>query len=312
LTDARTLEGCILAAGDDGARAALEPLLSHGARFEESLAAARALVAGTSQSDSGFAREAAARREAAKLGIPVACIEDFPGNYRAVPGAPTRLLVVEGEFSARLYRERLGPRCPALAVIPPARYDALRGSARNPGSRGAAKRVLWAGQPETRSCVTTLRAIAPFLRGKEIELLFRAHPRDAGHPAAYEGLGIRWRDVSAAPIEEIYRAPLDLVVTQYSSIALEAGFLGVPSVHVLLPDAGGQLLGSQKGYAVPMPCEAGASFLVRAPEPLDELERALFDTAARAGAIQRFRELYHADTKQAPRLIERVAGIIAR
>jgi hypothetical protein len=41
------------------------------------------------------------------------------------------------------------------------------------------------------------------------------------------------------------------------------------------------------------------------------LESALTDSAARHSALQRFRVLYAADTPQAPRLIERIAGIIA-
>ncbi|MEW6690826.1 MAG: hypothetical protein AB1452_17245 [Pseudomonadota bacterium] len=304
-------EGVVLAAGDDGARAALAPLEPAGARFGASLESARALVAGTSQSAAGFRMEVQARREAARRVMPVVCIEDFPGNYRDVEGAPTRLLVVEGKFCSALYRERLGAKAPPMAVLPPARYDALRTRARNPGSAGPPWRVLWAGQPETDACLATLRGIAPFLRSSEVELLFRAHPRDAGHPRAYEELSLRFTDVTALPLEDLYRAPLDLVVTQFSSIAVEAGFLGVPSVHVLFPEAGAKLLEAQKGYRLPMACEFGAAFHVGSPQSLDVLEQALHDTPARRAVISRFRELYRADTPQAAKLARHLAGIIA-
>ena len=306
-----SLQRVALAAGDDGPRAALAPLLAFGAQWGEARTGLAALVCGTSQSDAGFALEAATRRQAANLGIPVACIEDFPGNYRPVEGAPTRKLIVEGEFSEALYRRRLGSKCPELVVVAPARYDTLRGREANPGSAKPPYRVLWAGQPETSACLATLEAITPFLRSEDVELLFRAHPRDPGHPAAYRALGFPLKNVTAAPIEELYRAPLDLVVTQYSSIAVEAGFLGVPSVHVLLPEAGGGLLLQQKGYSVPMPCEAGASFLVEGRASLHILERALRDAPARRAVISRFRESYHADTPQAPKLLDALAGIIA-
>jgi len=195
-----------------------------------------------------------------------------------------------------------------MAALAPARYDALRGRAPNPGSRRPPYRVLWAGQPETGSCLATLAFAAPFLGSGEVEVLFRAHPRDAGHPHAYKDLRFRCKDVTATPLDELYRSPLDLVVTQFSSIAVEAGFLGVPSVHVLLPGAGARLLMSQKGYAAPMPCAAGASFLVEGTKSRSLLERALRDAPARNAVMARFRELYQADTPQAARLAEALAA----
>lgn len=303
-----------LIAGDDGARAALQPLCEFGARWDTTTTNAAALVCGTSQSESGFALESAARRQAASLGIPIACIEDFPGNYREVDGAPTRLLVVEGEFSERLYRARLKAP-PPMAVIPPARYDPLRGAKPNPAKDAPPYRVLWAGQPETASCLATLEGVRDFLRAPDLEFLFRAHPRDAGYAAgAYRALldelAPRCIDATAAPLVQLLRGPLHLVLTQYSSVALEAGFLGIPSVHVLFPGAGADLLTAQKGYSVPMPCDAGASFLVNDTQSLGILDQALRDAAARRSVLERFRRLYHAGEPQAARLAESLAGIM--
>ena len=303
-----------LIAGDDGARAALQALCAFGARWATTATNAAALVCGTSQSDSGFALEAAARRQAASLGIPIACIEDFPGNYREVDGAPTRLLVVEGEFSERLYRARLTSP-PPMAVVPPARYDPLRGAAPNPATDVPPYRVLWAGQPETVSCLATLEGIRDFLRAPDLEFVFRAHPRDAGYAAgAYrrllDSLAPRCRDASAAPLAQLLREPLHLVLTQYSSVALEAGFLGIPSAYVLFAGAGADLLQAQKGYAVPMPCDAGAAFLVNDTQSLGILDRALRDAPARRSVVERFRRVYHAGEPQAARLAESLVGIM--
>ena len=310
----KLLNAVFLAAGDDGPRAALAPLLAFGARWGAVEKGARALVSGTSQSDAGFAVEAAARRRAAALGIPVVCIEDFPGNYREIDGAATRLLIVEGEFSERLYRTRLQP-APQMAVIPPARYDALRGAALHAAAEAPPYRVLWAGQPETASCLATLEALLGFLRAPDIEFLFRAHPRDAGYATgAYRkllaALAPRSTDVTAAPLPQLLREPLRLVLTQYSSVAIEAGFLGIPSVHVLLADAGESLLQLQKGYKAPMSCDAGAAFLVNDTRSLGVLDQALRDVAARRSVLARFAALYQADRPQAARLAECVAGIM--
>ena len=308
------LEGVILLAGDDGPRAALTPLKSAGAHWSDAATAARALVVGTSQSDAGIAIEAAARRQAARAGIPVACIEDFPGNYREIDGIATSLLVVEGEFSVRLYRQRLRA-VPPMAVVPPARYDAQRQGAMTPTRGEPPYLVLWAGQPETESCIATLARMAEFLREPDIRFLFRAHPRDRGYAGgAYRDflarLGTRARDVSSVPLVAVLKAPLQLVLTQYSSVAVEAGFAGIPSAYVLLPGAGEDLLFAQKGYRVPMPCDAGAAFHARNPDLRKMLDTALRDSGARAAVLARFRALYRAETPQTPHLVEHVAGII--
>lgn len=302
-----------LVGGDDGARAALAPLVAAGAEFRAPRTGDRALVAGTSQSDAGFAREAEARRLAAQLRLPIACVEDFPGNYRPVSEAPTQLLVVEAEFSQSLYIERLGNDAPPMQAIPPARYDGLRGPWRARLAVPPPHAVLWAGQPETEACLATLRALSGFLAQPDVLLLFRAHPRDPGAKAgAYRSTlaGVRHLDVSGESLSVTLARPLRLVVTQYSSVAVEAGFLGVPAVHILLPSAGEALLHAQKGYRIPMPCAAGASFIVRDAREIRTLEMALRDDAAREGVMGKFRRLYATDKPQADRLRATIAGII--
>jgi hypothetical protein len=132
----------LLVAADDGPRETLRPLARHlGApltdvtaaagtrRFWSGLLARRRpalVVVGTSNSKRGRRVESAARYAAAAGGVPVAAIEDYPGNYFDLPRCPTRLLIVESAFSARVYRARKTPP-PPMRIIPPARYDHWRG-----------------------------------------------------------------------------------------------------------------------------------------------------------------------------------------
>jgi hypothetical protein len=85
----------------------------------------------------------------------------------------------------------------------------------------------------------------------------------------------------------------------------------VPAVHVLLPQAGGALLKAQKGYSVPQPCAAKASFLVTEPDDDLTLQTALLDETARGAALRHFDTLYATRTPQTPLLVKAIAGIIA-
>jgi hypothetical protein len=260
------------------------------------------LVAGTSNSERGRRVESAARRAATRIGMPVAVVEDYAGNYFDLPDCPTRLLVVESAFSERLYRARLAAP-PAIAVIPSARYDRWRGKVQHTVVSREPFALLWAGQPETEACVATLEWLLAQL-GFTAQLLFRAHPRDpAIHGRTYSDLfasaGVDWLDVSAELLEKTLARRLDLVVTQFSSVAVEAGFAGVPSLHVLLPHAGGRLLRRLKGYEVPGICEAGAAFLATSEQQGSMLRSALLDGTARERVIARFRTLYAADAPTA-------------
>lgn len=317
---------------DDGPRSTLEPLASHLAvelpRFEAAAAASerywldayagsgtRLLVVGTSNSARGRRAESAARRAAAQSGVPVAAIEDYPGNYCELPDCRTRLLIVESAFSERVYRARPAAP-PPITVIAPARYDRWRGKARSTVVPQAPYAVLWAGQPETNACVATLEWLLPQFAGLPAKLLFRAHPRDpALYASVYRELfaraGVEYLDVSAEPLEATLARRLDLVATQFSSVAVDAGFAGVPSLHVLLPDAGGGLLRRLKGYDIPAICDAGAAFLTTGGSGDRRLRAALLDAAAREGMMARFRDLYAVDAPTAQLVAAALRDIIS-
>lgn len=301
----------MLAAGDGGPRQTLAPL---GEVFEvvindsrdEAWAAEsrwqalirtqhpRGLVCGTSDSPEGRAIEFSARRAASAAGLPIAAIEDFAGNYRDLPGNPTSLLLLESPAVVDRTRDRLGANCPPALALSPARYDLLRTQSRlrrvetrrlwSSGLRGS---VLWAGQPETADCLMTLEALLPQLARMRLQLLFKAHPRDAGyHRGAYRDiLGLQALspvDLTSSPVEDALMKAPRLVVTQFSSVAIEAGFHGIPSLNVLLPGAGGDRLIEKKDWTAPPHCLEGAALFTHDAASLPEmLETALDDGVVR-------------------------------
>lgn len=321
----------LLIAADDGPRDTLRPLVGFCDRpladvrtpaageigYWSALMAERRpelMVVGTSNSARGRRIESAARCAATGARLPVAAIEDYPGNYFDVPHAATRLLVVESAFSERVYRAR--PNTPPMAIIPPARYDRWRGRAQDTAVPQAPYAVLWAGQPETAACVATLEWLLPQLAGLPLKLWFRAHPRDPALGGRVYGEllargGVDSVDVSAEPLEATLARRLDLVVTQFSSVAVDAGFAGVPSLHLLLPAAGGGLLRQLKGYSIPAICDSGAAFLATGGPRDDLLRTALFDAAAREEVMRRFRVLYAVDTPTAQLVAAALQDIIS-
>src|SRR5688572_14556899 len=230
---------------DGGPRETLAPVAAHygceladveldatasEAHWAARLAAARLLVVGTSDSPRGRAIEAAARTAARRRKIPVAAIEDFPGNYWHTDGGEADLVLVESAAAREICQRKLGAQAPAVAIVPPARYDGYRRRLtdlrRETASRWTADppgryRMLWAGQPETDDCMRTLRALAPALKALDAELLFKAHPRDAGYTSGEYGRvldpsGLSWSDLTAASVEAALSSAPHLVLTQFS------------------------------------------------------------------------------------------------
>ena len=296
----------VVVAVDDGPRACCAPLLSVSGFVSLETGSlppqARALFCGTSDSAKAREIEAAARRAARAARIPVVALEDYPGNYSDVEGGEADLLIVESELAAESDHARLAARCPATWVCP-ARYDDYRRSAARLRASyaqrdRAARLVLWAGQPETAEALATLRRIAPALAPLGATLLFRAHPRDPGYRNGAYGeffsrAGIAVRDLTVHSLSECFALAPELVLTQFSSVAAEAGFHGISAVHFLYPDAGRKTLRAKKGYDVPPCCRAGASFLVRDPgSEAATLAQAIGDAEARARTMEAFDRYY--------------------
>ncbi len=325
----------ILVAGDEGPQSTLRPLVDaipsitecHGnlacttdGYWHEQFRSQHAcgLVCGASDSPAGRALEASARRTAVIAGIPVVVIEDFPGNYYEVPGGQADLLVVESAPVIALTHGKFGRVCPQTKALSLARYDSLRRAApsrrsmlRNKGTAQPGQvSILWAGQPETNDCLVTLRVLAPILAARGFELLFKAHPRDVGYGAgAYRSLladaGITYRDVTHLAVEDALLLAPRLVVTQFSSTAIDAGFFGIPSLNMLLPNAGGTRLLEKKGYQVPPHCvEGAAAYVMHGDELVDVMCRLIDDKTARENLIRRFDVYFSTHELMLPRLLE--------
>lgn len=321
------LPHALFVACDAGPRETLAPLArGWGTTLEDNLAdsadawagriaqaMAGLVVTGTSDSAKGRAIEAAARVAARLADVPVAAVEDYPGNYLAIAGGDADLLLVESAAAMSLAHSRLGERCPRLLAISPARFDAMRlGSAaarattrkhwRASQARNEPAVLLWIGQPETADGVATLAALLPAVRAGGWRLLFRAHPRDTGYAtgayaALAQALGPRFADVTALGAAEVFALAPRLVLTQFSSMVVEAGFHGIPSLCLLLPGAGMDRLKLKKGYPAPIACTAGAVGLcIEAAMLPAMLQQLLEDESARHDLLSRFDDYFAAGT----------------
>lgn len=275
----------------------------------------RLLVCGTSGSEAGSMAERDARLAAKDVGIGLACVEDFPGNYIHWDGADADWLVVESEFSVKAYRSR-GGHLPRMGVIPPVRYDHLRGSARETAKPSGTATILWAGQPETDDAIATLGWLLEVFHGQQYRLLFRAHPRDPGWKAGQyssllRGAGMAWEDVTDEPLSATFHRHIDLTVTQFSSVAIEGGFHGIPALFALLPEAGAGTLKKLKGYSIPSICEEGAGFLVTDRSQSSVLNGALNDLAERERVMTRFKEVLSTERPTMPLAAALLDSIIA-
>jgi hypothetical protein len=284
------------------------------------------LVVGTSDSEPGRRIEAAARRAAGALRLPSVAIEDFPGNYDPVDKGDGSLVIVESPLARELYLRRLGDHAVPVEVLSPARYDAYRErlgtlrdatTARWRAAHGAL-RILWAGQPETQANLRTLEVLLPLLRAHDARLLFKAHPRDpaytdGAYDALLKGARVPFEDFTAANVADALDAAPHLVATQFSSLAVQAGFHGIPSLCILLPDAGAALLEQKKGHAVPLFCVAGSvAFAADAREAGPAFARVLSDTSFRNGLIAAFDRYFEVNEIKAPALLERLQSFVEK
>lgn len=236
----------------------------------------RALVIGTSTSESGFERELYARQWARQMKIPILAIEDYAGNCalgtRDSHGRVTDpdFIIAESDFSRRCY-VRAGFPADRIIVLPPIRYDGYREMPAIPFNRGDRLRgVLWAGQPERGMGQATLGWLAPWIRQRGLKLYFRAHPRDSAYADGFwhewlKQRRLRWVDCTQWDWPKVWDTPLGLVATAFSSVAVDAAFHGLPTLHVLHPRLVRRLLKEQKGMTRSGVVVSGAAFASTGP-----------------------------------------------
>lgn len=255
----------------------------------------RGLIRGTSGLADEENPECRLSEAFAAAGLPIYAVEDFPGNYIDSPKRRLDGLFIEHETTRRHHVKRGLPAerlivsgNPRYAEAPPP--SPTRAQSRRRYGLNGGPVLLWAGQPNRAVCRRTLKALWPALRQAGATVLFRAHPRDEGFAPALSrlGAGVPVVDVSseADPLPSIKAC--DLVVTQFSSLAVEAGRLGIPSLFVLFPELGRRYLRQCNGMTELPWCAEGSAFL------LDDKKRAgvvlrtaLTDQAARRDVLRR-------------------------
>lgn len=272
------------------------------------------LFCGTSQSEKGFQFEKSLRIAAFHSGLPIVCIEDFPGNYNDVNESETAILIVENEFSLRLYKNR-GVRVPTFLIFPSIRYDYLRSNVAEVSPKCLNHYVLWAGQPEYQYNFNSLIRIAPKLKELSLTLVFRAHPSDIEyHNGTYSkyfnSLNLSWLDETNKLIGPDFFQNISLVITQFSSLGIEAGFYGVPTVNVLFKDVGLKLLREKTASDELMTVKHNAAFFINDQESLGSIGIFLRDLPLRAKVIRNFKVLFKTNEKQLPKLFSAIKDII--
>jgi len=266
--------------------------------------AVQAIIAGTSDGLPEDNIEEQAVVAARAKGIPLFVIEDFPGNYRHRPSAKLDGLFVEDETqrewhaSCGVPRDRIycasNPRYDGLRRVD---RDTLRDKTRASLQIGKQRVILWAGQPDEARSYEALERLLPSLAQKEVALLFKAHPRDRLYrEGAYKSLlsSMGWyRDVTSEPETIGLCCAADLVVTQFSSVGVEAGYLGTPALYVLFDDLGKAYLRRHKGYDIVPWVERGCAFVMDSKSEMDDvIETALFNDEARARVRKNFSRWY--------------------
>lgn len=227
------------------------------------------VIVGTSRSSKGQYSEYLCRYFANQFGVRVVVIEDYPGNYQHYKDLYTDLLIVESD--SRIEKSRLLYNHSQVDAIE--KGAAIRYSVINKGDHDCQaalkdrKSVLWIGQPEYDDCIKTLSRVVDDLASLNVKLLFKAHPRDLGYKGnKYSNLvkdsGIEMIDVSQCSLDECAAFCPDAVITQFSSMAIEMGFYGIPSAYLLFSDVGGARLYDMCSYRYPELCSEGGALLI--------------------------------------------------
>ena len=291
---------------------------------ENILAVVRSTSGGVIEEDVEFLASKAAKQ----VGIPVIVIEDFPGNYRQKAEERLDYLFVEDESLIEFHSSRGIDRgsiysCgnPRYAKLNHVDAVATRQKVRRQLGLSETNRVLlWAGQPDGTDSHLALQRLLPILDGSHVTLLFRAHPRDrfyidGGYGELLSGSPARsWNiaDVSTFPDPIGLYCSSDLVVTQFSSAAVEASYLGIPALFVLFEDLGKRYLREWKGYDRLPWCSGGSAFLIEEEQQIDEvLNQALFDGPSRQAVIDNFKQRFSAKTDGSRSITNRIQTAVA-
>ena len=223
------------------------------------------VVLGTSESKSGYAAEFRLVECAMALNLKVIFFEDYVGSFTGNMNEYVHTLVVESESAKQFHqRNNLSKYC-SIIVASGLRYRSTERI--SDVKHNDVPSILWVGQPEHSYCSRTLINLASDLSQQNVHVYVKSHPRDPYYSSPYyknllADKGVMSTDVSVFCRDEILNLGCLFSVTQFSSYSLELMAHGLPSLHVLYPDVGGELLLNVKGYRAPPICMEGASVLV--------------------------------------------------
>ena len=256
---------------------------------------------------------------AAEAGVPVFVVEDFPGNYWPKRLAPLNGLFVEDDSVVDLHLSRgvcpglvHGTGNPRYAQLTKHNTAEQRTNSRKALGLNGERVVLWAGQPNDDDSYRALARLIEHFPKQQFTLLFRAHPRDEAYSAGKytELLATAPNvvlDVSANPDALGLYCASDLVITQFSSAAVEACYMGIPALFVLFDDLGKRYLKTNKGYDSLPWCNEGCAFLIEKEDEIAlMLESAIFDEPSRLKVSSNFQRRFVAKTDSA----RTIAGVI--
>ena len=283
-----------------------------------------AVIRSTSEGLTSDNVEQLTTRAAASLGIPVFVVEDFPGNYRPSPEEPLAGLFVEDDSMVEFHRSR-GVAPSKIFITGNPRYDRLQNidreyewlSTRKSLGLGDEPTILWAGQPDGENSYFTLKRLLDNYPQNGPTILFRAHPRDqAYHEGKYLPLmtesPIKILDVSDWPDDLPLCCASDLVITQFSSVAVEASYLGVPALFVLFEDLGQRFFKELKGYDWPIWCIEDCVFVIENTEEIGQvITSAITDDETRCRTMGNFQRRFGLRRNSARLIANHIKAILA-
>jgi len=276
------------------------------------------IVVGTSRSEDGRYLERSCCLAARQFGMLVVSIEDYPFNFNMNNLEFVDLLIVESNYVKKQYLNKTSSLIGRIDEGSLIRYGEIRQGMPLTDNPKPATRILWIGQPETLGCLNTLIRIMPHIRSLNLKLDFKAHPNDLGYFSgnSYASLLYDYNgcidDVSSFNLDDCIERKPFLVITQFSSLAIEVGFKGIPTLHLLYEDVGGALFNKMYGRRMPVMCEVAASLMINnTGQELAILKQLKLDQDYRMDLIKSFRNYYDVENVES-KLIHRIASLISQ
>ena len=268
------------------------------------------VILSTSRSNAGARLELECLFAANQLNLFTAVIEDHHFNFQPNSSLKVNLLLVQNKKVKDEYINKFGNSIDVIDEGALIRYSSIANQNYDLVTKGS--HVLWIGQPEINPSIEVLEQILPILEAANIVLHFKAHPRDDGYAlGSYRDLFSRFKehflDVSSHPITGCMALAPRLLITRFSSLAITAGYYGIPSLHILYNETEKDYYKKMYSERPPVICELGASFLINSQnDQKQELLRAILDEDARNIVFQNFIKYYRIDEHYCKTVIDKI------